>query len=236
MKKMLFLLAVLFIEQAFALAQTGEKNFIDQHYIEVTGNATLEIVPDEIYMKIILDEKITKGKQSILQLETSLFDILNKLNIDTKKSLSIRDASSNYKLRQLKKPDVLAMKEYILCVNKAETVGRIFTELDHAGISNVSIDKIDHSQIEKLRQDVKINAIKAAKEKAVALTGAIGQKTGLALYVYEYPTNNERGKFTPQMQSNVAMDYASPDTSGASDVDFEKITLESSILVRFEMY
>lgn len=236
MKKMLFLLAVLFMQQAFAMAQAGEKNFIDQHYIEVTGNATLEIVPDEIYMKIILDEKITKGKQSILQLETNLFDILKKLNIDTKKSLSIRDASSNYKLRQLKKPDVLAMKEYILCVNNAETVGRIFTELDQAGISNVSIDKIDHSQIEKLRQDVKINAIKAAKEKAIALTGAIGQKTGLALYVYEYPTNNERGKFTPRIQSNVAMDYASPGTSGASDVDFEKITLESSILVRFEMY
>lgn len=236
MKKLFILLIAFSIQQAFINAQTGEKNFIDQPYIEVTGNATLNVVPDEIYMKIILDEKITKGKLSLLQLETNLFDILKKLNFDMKKSLSIRDASSNYKLRQLKKPDVLAMKEYILCVNNAEMVGNIFNELDLAGISNVSIDKVEHSQIEKLRQDVKASAIKAAKAKAEALTAAIGQKIGMALYIYEYPSYNEYGKSIPRIQSNTIMNYSSAEAESASDVDFEKIHLDCSITVRFKLY
>lgn len=236
MKKLFILLIVLSIHQAFTNAQTGEKNFIDQPYIEITGNATLNVVPDEIYMKIILDEKITKGKLSLLQLEANLFDILKKLNFDMKKSLSIRDASSSYKLRQLKKPDVLAMKEYILCVNSAEMVGNIFNELDLVGISNVSIDKVEHSQIEKFRQEVKISAIKAAKAKAETLAAAIGQKIGMALYIYEYPSYNEHGKFRPRIQSNTIMNYSSADAENASEVDFEKIHLDSSVTVRFKLY
>lgn len=40
----------------------GGKNFIDQNYVEVTGTAELEIVPDEIYLRIVISEK-DKGKK-----------------------------------------------------------------------------------------------------------------------------------------------------------------------------
>ena len=40
-----------------AMAQSGEKNFIDQNYIEVSGTAEMEIVPDQIYLKIVISEK-----------------------------------------------------------------------------------------------------------------------------------------------------------------------------------
>ena len=36
------------------MAQSGEKNFIDQNYIEVSGTAEMEIVPDQIYLKLSL--------------------------------------------------------------------------------------------------------------------------------------------------------------------------------------
>ena len=53
-------------------SQTMAKNFIDQPYIEVTGKAELEVVPDEIYLTIVIDEKDNKAKQSLEELEKSV--------------------------------------------------------------------------------------------------------------------------------------------------------------------
>lgn len=232
MKKMLFVFAILLMQQTLSKAQTGDKNFIDQNYIEVTGKATLEVVPDEIYLKIVLNEDDNKGKQSVDQLDKSLYAVLTKLGIDTKSALSMRDATSNFKERKLKRPDIRAKKEYILRVNDAATVSDVFALLEEAGISNVTIEKADHSEIEKLRKDVKVSAIKVSKEKAEALTMAIGQKIGRAIYIYEFPSNENFPRFAV---SNVAMDLASESMEDAPMVDFEKIKLSYSVLVRFEL-
>lgn len=56
--KLTTLVLCLFLSWGISRAQTGEKNFIDQNYIEVTGTAEMEIVPDEIYLKIVLSERI----------------------------------------------------------------------------------------------------------------------------------------------------------------------------------
>ena len=38
-------------------AQSFEKNFIDQNYIEVTGKSEMLVVPDLIYLHIMLKEE-----------------------------------------------------------------------------------------------------------------------------------------------------------------------------------
>ena len=76
---------VLIVFVAFALssfAQSGEKNFIDQNYIEVTGSAELEVIPDEIYLKIIVNEKDFKGKEDLQKLEKSMLETLSGIGID----------------------------------------------------------------------------------------------------------------------------------------------------------
>ena len=51
------LLLMLLIIPFVTNGQTGDKNFIDQNYIEVTGNSEMEISPDLIYIKILINEK-----------------------------------------------------------------------------------------------------------------------------------------------------------------------------------
>ncbi|MDA3891149.1 MAG: hypothetical protein PF517_05735 [Salinivirgaceae bacterium] len=63
MRSLLIVLAL--ILTLFTQAQTGTKNFIDQNYIEVTGKAELNVVPDEIFLKILISEKDTKNKISV---------------------------------------------------------------------------------------------------------------------------------------------------------------------------
>ena len=64
MKKTVLLLVLFLGKLALGMAQSKENDFLDQPYIEVTGTAMMEVVPDEIYVKIILREKDQGGRRS----------------------------------------------------------------------------------------------------------------------------------------------------------------------------
>ena len=78
-------------------AQAGDKNFIDQNYIEVIGKSEMEITPDMIYLKVLLNEKDTKNKISVPELESKMIEKLKGIGIDIAKDLLIKDISSSFK-------------------------------------------------------------------------------------------------------------------------------------------
>jgi len=219
-------------------SQIGEKNFIDQNYIEVTGKAELDILPDMIYLKIILSDKDNKNKQSLDEIERSMIGKLTEIGVDLNKDLSVKDFVSNFKSYWLSKADVILTKEYQLIVHDTKVLQKVFFEFQKLGISNVAIDRLDNTKIEQFRREVKINAIKAAKDKAVSLTASLNQTIGRAIYIQEL----ENPYFANALQGraagvNVRMKSASgySEDSSAPDVEFEKINLQYSILVRFEL-
>ena len=236
MKKFFFVVFTVFTLTSFS--QTGEKNFIDQHYIEVTGKAELEIVPNEIYLKIIVDEKDFKGKQNLQEIERSMTEKLSGIGIDISKQLSIKDMASNFQKYWLKGSEINSVKEYQLVVGNAKRAGQVIQALESQGVSNISIERIEHSEIQKYKAEVKINAIKAAREKAVSLTNAIGQNIGKAIYIRELanPPYAFQGKVAG-LANIVVRGYGASDKlkDPEPDIDFEKIKLEYSILVRFEI-
>ena len=56
-----------------------EKNFIDQPYLEVNGRAEMEVAPDEIYVRITINEQDSKGKVTVLQQEKDMVRRLKDL-------------------------------------------------------------------------------------------------------------------------------------------------------------
>ncbi len=225
----LILLTVLTIT---SFAQNGEKNFIDQNYIEVTGKAEMEVLPNEIYLQIFVNEKDFKGKQEVQQIEKSMIQKLTDIGIDVSKQLAIKDMASNFQKYWLRGAEINSSKEYQLKVADAKTAGRAIQELEKLGLSNISVEKVDHSEIEKFKTEVKINAIKAAKEKAVALTNAIGQNVEKAIYIQEMDNQLYRAQMAP-MSNIMVRGMAKMEMDKEPDVEFEKIKLEYSILVRF---
>ena len=220
--------------------QVGEKNFIDQNYIEVTGKAEMEIVPDLIYLKIVLSDKDNKNKQSLDGIEKSMTSKLIEIGVDISKDLSVKDLASNFKQYWISKTDVILTKEYQLIVHDTKILQKVFFEFQKLGISNVSIDKLDHSKIEQFRKEVKINAIKAAKDKADALVASINQTIGRAIYIQEIDYLNPYLSSALQGRAagvNVRIRGVSSvaSESSAPEIEFEKINLQYNILVRFEL-
>ena len=89
------ILSILLLAAITITAQTG-KNFIDQPYIEVSGKAEMEIIPDMIYLKVIIDEKDNKAKVPLEQLERRMMKAMSDIGIDTKKDVAVIDYSSNF--------------------------------------------------------------------------------------------------------------------------------------------
>lgn len=170
--------------------QQGPKNFIDQPYIEVTGKAETEIIPNEIYLKIILNENDSKGKVSIETQEQQLLSVLKTLGVDIEDHLSVEDFDGYYKRRFLSDNDLMKIKVYELLVCDGKTLNAVYYQLDKIDVSNISIARVSHSDIVNLRRETKLKALKEAKEKALEYAMAIDQSIGNALFIQESNNND----------------------------------------------
>lgn len=224
MKKLMIAAAALLLS-APLFAQ--EKNFIDQPYLEVNGRAEMEVAPDEIYVRITINEQDSKGKVTVLQQEKDMVRRLKDLGIDVEKKLVVQDMSSDL----FKRKDVSTSKTYQLEVNSATQLAHVFQALQAVGISDASIERTDVSNMDELRQQVRAAAAKAAQQNAQVLASALGQKAGKALFVQDY-SYNARPYANIMMAKSAVMDMAAEATA-APTLEFEKIKIEHSVMVRF---
>lgn len=229
--KNLALITILFLTVS-ANAQL-QKNFIDQNYIEVTGTSEIKIIPNEIYLSIIINEQDKKGKISVEKQENQLIKALKEIGIDTDENFKILDYSSNFKFYFLKRTDIMKSKTYELMVKNGLELGKVYQTLEAIGISNVTITRTDHSKMEQFKNEAKIKAIKAAKLKAKNYAEAIDQTIGKALYIQE--TNNYNPRNYNQLNEVIYMGASSKSEGKINNIDFKKIEIQARVLARFEL-
>jgi hypothetical protein len=177
-----------------------------------------------------------KEKVTIESQEKQLREALTTLSSPIS-NLSIADANADYVKVSWQKRDVLTKKEYLLKVGNATTVGKVFQELEKMKIQDGYIDHVSHSAIDSLRKQVRIEAIKAAKEKSDYLLNAIGQKTGNALVVSELENSTITRTDIARMP-NKSLNYISgvqlfESVDKAPEIEFQKIKLSYSIYTKF---
>lgn len=220
-----------------SFSQSANKNFIDQPYIEVTGTIETEITPNEIYLNIVLSENDNKGKISIEDQENQMINVLKVLGINLEKSFSVLDFNGYYKRKFLADNEVTKTKRYELIINDGKTLREIYQALDKINISNVSITKTSHSDIEKIRRETKLKALKMAKEKANQYAIAINQVIGKAIFIQEQSSININGLLGNANGINVrgyssSHDYKS-EYQKIQDLNLKKIIVSASILTKF---
>ena len=232
MKRILITTGLFLAITATVFGQT--KNFIDQPYIEVAGSADTLVTPNEIFIKIIITEKDTKNKVSVEEQENKMITCLKALNIQTEKYLTTSDMLSNFKSYFLKQKDILKTKEYLLKVSDAATVSKVFVELETLEISNVSIDKVEHSDYEKIKNECRTKAIESAKTKAISLTKPISQSIGNAIHILENDVKVDN--FLEGRLAGIAVvGYGTQrkENFESPKIEFEKIKISASVSVKF---
>jgi uncharacterized protein len=230
--KQLTLLALLLFLLISANSQT--KNFIDQPYIEVSGSADTLVTPNEIYIRILISEKDNRDRVSIEELEQQMVSALKGLGLNTEKDLTTFDMTSNFKSYLLKSKDIIKTKIYSLKVTEAITASNVFIKLEEIGISNTSIEKVDHSNLDNLKNEMRTKAIIDAKKRAVALTQPLNQNIGAAINIVDADNNVSR-----QLQGRLAGIQIRGTSSFKAKyedlpkIEFEKIKVTASINAKF---
>lgn len=219
----------LFIGILFSSLFFGQNNILNQEkdvrpFIEVIGTAEKEVMPDRIYIAITLTEKSTNDKDdSIQKQEENLRKGLAETGVDLKE-LFLSDAVSEITAYKKRETGIKLSREYTLIVKNSDEVKKVFKKLSDMNIKEAIISKTESSEIEKYRKEVRIAAIKVAKEKATYLLQAINEELGKPLEIKELDVNSFR----------VANIY-----SNSVSTIKEKVNVETNfekILVRFSYY
>lgn len=224
MKRGMVLVAALMLTTSLYAQQT---NVMDQPYIEVSGQAEVEVVPDKIYVQITIDGD-SKGQETVLQQEKEMVQRFDALGIDVEKKLVVQELFNS----ALKSNKVTTFKMYRLEVNSATQLAHVFQALQAIGIAQAEIESVDVSNKEELIQKIRAEAAQNARQNALVLANALGQELGKALFVQDYSTS-------PYEYMNMSTrDYAMAEVREvvaevAPVLEFQKVTFNSSVRVRF---
>ena len=232
----LFLLALAALITVASHAQTERNPY--PKTISVTGSSELEIIPDEIYVQVELKEYEKKGqsKTNIDRIKQDFLAHIKRMGIpDSLITIAAYDGyNGNPWLRKKnKKEELLASITYQLKLKSSQQMDELVNGLDDNATSNFQIIRTSHSRIQEIRKQLKIQAVKAAKEKAGYLASAIDEKVGVAISINE-PNESFIPYYNTRMTANVMM----KDGAGQEEqvnVDFTKIKFRYEVTVVFSL-
>lgn len=215
------------------------QNQPEPRVIEVSGSAERWVTPDEFTFKITLNERIEKKEKiTIEQQEIALRSELAALGVDVAKDLSIFDISSTY-FRQKKVRDVLGSKDYRLKLRDLNKIARLQEIADRLNVGRLDLIDSEHSEITRLRRETKMDAMKAAKDKADYLLGSIGQRSGKPVYIKEEPDEtlrNQASNFSNISSNTIRVSSGVLNTAADDDsLSFSQIRLRYVIVAKFEI-
>lgn len=200
--------------------------------IDVVGQAKIMVEPNLIYLSITINEEDTKGKVSVEELEVNMAKALTKAGVDVKKQLKIVQMSSNMQSLFLRKDEAMTSKSYTLEVYSAKELSKVVTAIENVGLSNVRITQTTHSDLEILRDSVRVMALKNAKKRAELLVKVYDYNLGDAIFI----SDTERS-YMPQSNMILAR-YGARSSSDSTEeeapkLQLKEIKIEQSINVTF---
>ena len=205
----------------------------NERYIEVTGTSEIEIVPDKIHYIIEIREYFEEEfdgkskpeeyhtKVSLSQIEQDLRKTLAEAGI-TQDAIRMQEIGDYWRKQG---QDFLISKNFDITLTDFRQINEIVKRIDTKGIHTMRIGELENKDILAYHQKGKIEALKAAQQKATYLVEALGKKLGDVIRIVEEGNSN----IFPFAQSNVLSSDA------ASFDNFRTIKKNYSMLVRFEI-
>lgn len=233
--KTFVVLVTLWLSGILAISAQEDNN---SRYIEVTGSSETEIIPDEIHFMITIkeywqEEFEKKSKPEDYQTKVPVNEIEHNL-MSALKQAGIAPSDIQTKevgdyLRERGK-DFLISKTFDIKLQNPDQINRIIQTVNTKGIQSMNIGELKNKDLQEYRKQGKIEALKAARQKADYLVAAMGQKLGNVLRIVE-PEERSFSYFQPQSaMSNVAIP-----SYDSNPENFRTIKLRYQMTARFEI-
>ena len=231
MKKILIFF--LMITATVSIAQNNE----NERIIEVNGKAEMEIEPDEIKFIIAIEEywkeefekkkdfEDYKTKVPLAEIEDALIKNLRNAGIE-KEDIKVKSMGNYWRYRG---KEFLYSKQFEINISDLSKINKLTQTLDSKGIKYMNIGELNHSKIEEFKKQVKIDALKDAKEKAQYLVESIDSELGEVITISEMSDSYIR----PMRAGAMMMKSAEMATESIDEV--ENIKLEYQVRATFRI-
>lgn len=230
MRKIIVMAASLLVLSTAAMAQQTETY---PSYITVNGNAEREVTPNEIYVKIVIDESDSRSKVTVADQERKMVAELKKLGIDVEKDLQVGDMSGDLTNYVFRRDQVQTQKSYVLKVSSADMLNKVFQALGQMNISKMSLLKVTRNDLDKIRMELRTEAIKNAQTIAVTLAEAIGQKAGKAFMITDNNYGNGGVIYYDFAVTGARSKAEAAPAADDTTLEFQNIKLNCSVNARF---
>ena len=228
-------LVTLWLSGILAISAQEDNN---SRYIEVTGSSETEIIPDDIHFMITIKEywqeefeKKSKPedyqtKVPVNEIEHNLMSALKQAGI-APSDIQTKEVGDYWRERG---KDFLISKTFDIKLQNPDQINRIIQTVNTKGIQSMNIGELKNKDLQEYRKQGKIEALKAARQKADYLVAAMGQKLGNVLRIVE-PEERSFSYFQPQSaMSNVAIP-----SYDSNPENFRTIKLRYQMTARFEI-
>ena len=209
---------------------SAQENF-KEHFIEVTGTAEREIEPNEIYVTIRLKEfEENRQKTSLEEIEKNFFNAVREAGIDRKR-VELADAGSDLEKFRRRDKETFREKTFQIKLTSGAELDKFIDKLSPVKVDSVDVTRLHHSDYEKIKLELKVEALKAAKSKAETLLQSIGAEIGKPLMVrdFDFPQPYM------EMKANVRMMDMASQGAAEEPIAFRKIKMQAQITAQFEI-
>ncbi|MEO5600974.1 MAG: SIMPL domain-containing protein [Cyclobacteriaceae bacterium] len=210
---------------------SAQETFKGEHFIEVTGTADQEIEPNEIYVLVRLKEfEENRQKTSLEKIEKDFYNAMKEAGIDRKR-IELADVGSDLEKFRRKDKEAFREKTFQIKLTSGAELGKFIEKLSAVKVDSVDVTRLHHSDYEKIKLDLKVKALKAAKSKAEILLRAIGAEIGKPLMVRDFDFQQPY----MEMKSNVRMQSMDSPQEMEEPIAFRKIKMQAQITAQFEI-
>lgn len=209
----------------------AQENF-KEPFIEVTGTAYREIEPNEIYVAIRLKEfEENRQKISLEKIEKDFYNAVKAAGIDRNR-VELADAGSDLDKFRRRDKEAYRAKTFQIKLTSADELEKFIAKLSPVDVDSLDVIRLHHTDFEKIKLDLKIEALKIAKAKAETLVQSIGSQLGRALVIRDF----DFAQPYMEMKTNVRMmDMDSGQQQGEDPIAFRKIKMQAQINAQFEI-
>lgn len=203
-----------------------------RRYISVNGSAEKEVTPDIIYISVTIKEYISdvapRQKQAVDELEKNFLRTVYAAGISGS-DISIESISGYGNWGPKRKAEsFLASKRYQLKLTDLDKVNYLMSKVDPKAVSNMFISGYDYSKLEDVKKNLRIEAMKNARSKAIYMIGALNESIGPVIEAEEQ--DSDQGNRIGISRMNVE----SADRQ-STDLEFKKLKISSTVKVRFQI-
>ncbi len=213
--------------------------------VQVSGSATIEVVPDQAVIKFGIQAKgqtAEEAQSKVALASQNVIKALKAAGIEEKKISSdfyfAQPVYNNYDSRDI----TGFVVNYALGVQLADArkVNEIVATAFRAGATEVSSMELRSSQLRKYRDDARVAALTAASEKAQLLAKTAGAQIGCVLRIDEISVDSPMPYWyrSNAVSQNVMINASGPAQSNGGDtpaINLGTISIKADVNVSYSL-